>query len=171
MNCHSAFWFASLLTISSGALADMPTIQTPTPLIHLADNLDEADKLGWCIDTQGRGFGEYLHAHSCKPQGGDVQFSFAADPGLIRSVAFTEYCMKYDPGQTSPMGLVTCDPGDHSQAFEHNEAGEITLASDPSLCLAVGSASASAGPYLSRSLDMRPCEDVPIERKVWIVLP
>jgi hypothetical protein len=26
-------------------------VQTPAPLIHLADNLDEPDKLGWCIDT------------------------------------------------------------------------------------------------------------------------
>ncbi|WP_159020052.1 hypothetical protein [Algibacter sp. L3A6] len=53
-----------------------PIIQTPAPLIHLADNLDEQDELGWCIDTQGNGFAENLHAHSCKPDGGDVQFYY-----------------------------------------------------------------------------------------------
>ena len=37
-----------------------PIIQSPTPLIHLADNLDEQDQLGWCIDTQGNGFNENL---------------------------------------------------------------------------------------------------------------
>ena len=36
--------------------ADPPAIRTPAPVIYLADNLDEQDKLGWCIDTKGRGF-------------------------------------------------------------------------------------------------------------------
>ena len=165
------FWLASLLITSSAALAETPNIQAPSPLIHLADNLDEADQLGWCIDTQGRGFGEYLHAHSCKPQGGDVQFSFEEDTGLIRSVAYSDFCMVYDPSQTSPLGLVTCDGAHEGQVFQHTEADEITLASDQSLCLAVGSESASAGPFMSRGLDMQPCKDVPDAQRLWKVLP
>ena len=59
--------------------ADAPSLQTPTPVIYLADNLDENDNLGWCIDTVGRGFADSLHAHSCKPNGGDVQFAYSAE--------------------------------------------------------------------------------------------
>jgi len=54
----------------------LPILQTPSPVIYLADNLDEQDQLGYCIDTRGRGFNEKLHAHSCKAKGGDVQFFY-----------------------------------------------------------------------------------------------
>ncbi len=64
--------FLALAFFSGNAVAEPPQLQTSAPVIFLADNLDEQDKLGWCIDTQGRGFSERLHAHSCKPQGGNV---------------------------------------------------------------------------------------------------
>ena len=32
-----------------------PDLKTPTPVVYLADNLDEQDNLGFCIDTVGRG--------------------------------------------------------------------------------------------------------------------
>ena len=57
-------------------IASIPNIKTPAPVIYLEDNLGEKDQLGYCIDTKGRGFGEKLHAHSCKPRGGDVQFRY-----------------------------------------------------------------------------------------------
>lgn len=63
-----------LALLTAPALADTPELRTPPPVIYLSDNLDEVDRLGWCIDTRGRGFSEHLQAHSCKPQGGDVQF-------------------------------------------------------------------------------------------------
>ena len=66
-----------------------PILQTPSPVIYLADNLDEKDQLGYCIDTRGRGFNEELHAHSCKPRGGDVQFSYNKETLQICSVEFT----------------------------------------------------------------------------------
>ena len=75
------------------ARAEAPDLQSGTPVIYLADNLDEKDKLGWCIDTKGRGFADTLHAHSCKPAGPgyrDTQFSYDADSGQIRSAAFDE---------------------------------------------------------------------------------
>ena len=56
--------------------ANTPIIQTNPPFIILNDNLDEKDKLGWCFDTKGWGFTEQLHAHSCKPAGDDVLFSY-----------------------------------------------------------------------------------------------
>ena len=52
------------------AYAAPPDVKTPTPMIYLADNLDEKDGLEWCIDTVGRGLSDRLHAHSCKPRGG-----------------------------------------------------------------------------------------------------
>ena len=58
------------------SMAEAPDIQTKGTVIYLADNFNEEAKLGWCIDTQGRGFSDKLHAHSCKPTGGDTQFSF-----------------------------------------------------------------------------------------------
>lgn len=161
---------ASLLLTPFGAAAEAPDVQTPAPVIHLADNLDEADRLGWCIDTQGRGFGKFLHAHSCKPRGGDVQFSIEPATGLIRSVAFPDYCMIYAPETASPMGLVTCDADDPRQVFTHRETGEITRDADPSRCLAVGATSAAAGPFMSRSLDMLPCASVPAALKIWEII-
>ncbi|MEP3045222.1 MAG: hypothetical protein ABJL55_04815 [Roseibium sp.] len=53
----AAFW-------GGAAQAEPPVLQTPAPVIFLADNMDEKDDLGWCIDTLGRGFGERLQTHS-----------------------------------------------------------------------------------------------------------
>ena len=53
-----------------------PVIQTKGPLVYLADNLGEEKKLGWCIDTEGKGFHEPLQSHSCKPEGADTQFKY-----------------------------------------------------------------------------------------------
>ena len=60
-----------------------PELQTPEPVIYLADNIDEQDALGWCIDTLGRGWSEQLQTHSCKPQGGDVQFAYDSERMLL----------------------------------------------------------------------------------------
>ena len=80
--------FACLLVIpvtaANVAFADPPDMKSPTPVIHLADNLDEADNLGWCIDTFGRGLSDRLNAHSCKPQGGDVQFRYVRKADIER---------------------------------------------------------------------------------------
>ena len=54
--------------LAPATMASEANIKTPSPVIHLKDNLDETDGLGWCIDTVGRGYAETLHAHSCKPQ-------------------------------------------------------------------------------------------------------
>ncbi|MEO0484875.1 MAG: RICIN domain-containing protein [Pseudomonadota bacterium] len=166
----AALWVSVLIPLAT--LAEQPDLRTPAPVIHLTDNLDEPDGLGWCIDTQGRGFGPYLHAHSCKPRGGDVQFELDPGTALIRSVAFPDFCMVYEPNAASPMGLEACDPAASDQAFGYASAtGQITLGRDPSLCLSVGAESRPAGPFSSRSLGMEPCDGVPPARKSWTVLP
>ena len=85
----------SFLFLGFGPLmvnAEPPELQAPSPVIYLADNLDEQDKLGWCIDTLGRGFSEQLQTHSCKPLGGDVQFSYNQETQQIMSVEFPGKC-------------------------------------------------------------------------------
>ncbi|MEM9707742.1 MAG: hypothetical protein AAF871_03050 [Pseudomonadota bacterium] len=160
--------FAAAITISPAA-AGPPDLQTPSPVIYLADNLDEADNLGWCIDTLGRGLSDQLQAHSCKPQGGDVQFSFDAATGQIRSVAFEGLCASYDG--TLPLGLVDC-ADTAEQSFVHDEASmTLRLASDPDACLVVGAASRSAGPFMSRSLEVADCEATDALLKTWVVMP
>ena len=78
-----------------------------------------ADKLGWCIDTVGRGLSDKLHAHSCKPQGGDVQFSYNEDSLQIDSATYENKCAVIDgevkAGTTLGLGLVECD----TEAAEH----------------------------------------------------
>lgn len=146
------------IAASSPALADAPDLKTPAPVIYLADNLDEADRLGWCIDTQGRGFGENLHAHSCKPQGGDVQFSFDETTGQINSVAFAGKCMELiAPDEKIAFGLRDCsDAKTQVFAFEP-ENGRIAPANQPDTCVAVGESSRSAGPFMSRDLVLMSC--------------
>lgn len=160
-----------LLAFVEFAHAEVPILQTASPVIHLADNLDEKDALGWCIDTLGRGFGERLHAHSCKPTGGDVQFQFETDNGLIRSVAFSEYCMTVSPNDQTTFALDTCDATDSTQAFAYDtDTGWIRAVSDNTQCLAVGGESRSAGPFMSRELLFLPCADTPEQFIEWVVL-
>lgn len=80
------------------------------PVIHLADNLGEADGLGWCIDTLGRGLAETLQIHSCKPQGGDTQFRYDAEAQQIQSVAFKGKCvvLRDADNTAAPFGLFDC---------------------------------------------------------------
>jgi hypothetical protein len=163
---------ATLMITVTHVSAAVPDIQTPSPVIHLADNLDEADNLGWCIDTQGRGFGELLHAHSCKPRGGDVQFGFEVETGLIRSIAFPTFCMAHMPSGTATFALVNCDATAMVQQFGYRDkTGEIILAQDPSKCVVVGQQSRSAGPFMSRALDLLACAGTPETLKRWVVKP
>ncbi|MEM9343837.1 MAG: hypothetical protein AAGA87_12400 [Pseudomonadota bacterium] len=149
--------------------AGPPELQTQGAVIYLADNLDEADNLGWCIDTIGRGFAETLQAHSCKPQGGDVQFSYDAESRQIRSVAFDGKCMAViDPDAPSvPFGLLDCDPDALEQRFGF-DAGLITLEDAEDTCVVVGEDSRSAGPFMSRDLTLQPCSDAPPTHATWV---
>lgn len=154
------------------ALADAPTLKTPAPVIYLADNLDEKDGLGWCIDTLGRGFSEQLQVHSCKPQGGDVQFRYDADTLQIVSVAFPGKCATLsDPAsETVPFGLLDCASNTAAQRFVRDpETFQFRLESDEALCLAAGRNGRSAGPFMSRDLILAPCAQTDNALLQWIV--
>lgn len=90
------------LNLPQFSYAETPTLQTKGPVIHLFDYLNEEASLGWCIDTVGRGKSDKLHAHSCKPEGDDVLFSFSPESGLIQSATYEGVCMAYNAPRKPP---------------------------------------------------------------------
>lgn len=148
-----------------------PELQTPSPVIHLADNLDEQDNLGWCIDTLGRGFSEQLQTHSCKPQGGDVQFSYNQETGQIMSVEFAGKCAMLNQPAAAGVSFDLLDCSDSAQQqFVYNASSlEIMPAADQSLCITAGAGSQSAGPFMSRALQLAPCASTDAIFKQWVV--
>lgn len=163
----------ALAAVSSTALAEAPNIQTPAPVIFLADNLDEADTLGWCIDTVGRGLSDKLHAHSCKPRGGDVQFQFDGETGQIRSVAFEGLCavIVVSDNTSANLGLVECNSSSN-QSFAYDEPTmSFRPVEDPSKCLTVGEQSRSAGPFMSRDLLIKDCSAADVLLQNWVIRP
>ncbi|WP_158973597.1 hypothetical protein [Cellulophaga sp. L1A9] len=150
-----------------------PIIQTPAPLIHLADNLDEQDELGWCIDTQGNGFAENLHAHSCKPDGGDVQFYYNEETNQICSAEYVDFCVEMTGGPVEGMtlSLVDSDPNSSEQKFiYHDESGEFRPDGNNNLCLAAGAISAVAGIYMSRTLTLELISNTDVSLKKWVIV-
>jgi len=164
---------------STGAVtSNEPNVQTEPPVIYLADNLDEKDNLGWCIDTVGRGQSDRLHAHSCKPTGNspqssDVRFSYDAPSGQIKSVAFDNQCMIIADATNVEIqfGLTDCDEANVAQQFTYDDSSsEIRPRDDATLCLTVARESRTAGPFMSRDLKLETCGEVPEEYKRWIIL-
>ena len=153
-------------------VAEEPNIQTKGTVIYLADNLNEEAKLGWCLDTQGRGFSDKLHAHSCKPSGGDTQFSFDAMTGMIQSVEFEGKCMTLNEPDNAevPFGLLDCVKSEVTQQFIYDESSmEFRIGTDESQCVAVAENIIQAGPYQSRHLIFAPCVDLLPSFKQWVI--
>jgi len=169
---------AALVTVSIGLiipqamLAESPNIQTVGPVIHLADNLEEEANLGWCIDTDGRELTDQLHAHSCKPSGDDVLFSFAEDSGMIESATYEGLCMAFNAPENAenPFGLISCDDKDPNQIFTYHDASmEIHLASDAAQCVSVAATIDDAGPFQSRDLILAACDGLDPSFKQWVI--
>lgn len=170
----SAVLFAVSVTLilPQASFAEAPVIQTIGPIIHLADNLDEEAKLGWCIDTDGRELTDLAQAHSCKPNGDDVLFAMATDTGRIESATYDSICLAYnDPGNAvNPFGLIACDEADPTQRFAYDvESMEIHLASDTTQCVTVNATIDDAGPYQSRDLILAACDGLDPSFKQWVI--
>ncbi len=168
LTCLSAFILLALVPTS--LYAGPPELKTPEPVIYLADNLDEQDKLGWCIDTVGRGFGDRLHAHSCKPFGGDVQFYYNKASRQIISATFDGKCatLLASAAAGGTFGLLDCSSTSSAQIFDYDSQSlEFRPGSDNNLCLAVGSSSRSAGPFMSRKLELARCSSTVAKFKQW----
>ncbi|MEM6636129.1 MAG: hypothetical protein AAF667_09580 [Pseudomonadota bacterium] len=163
------------LTFAGPITAEAPVLQSDAPVIYLADNLGEADRLGWCIDTVGRGFADILQAHSCKPSRGqvhDTQYSFDAASGQIRSAAFDGKCVSFNnpDDDERPFGLLDCQDSDPAQAFVYDAVSmEIRIGADPAVCMVVAPEFGSAGPFQSRILNAAECASVEEARKQWII--
>ena len=170
-------YFLPLLALSLAGCSNLPNknapvIQTSGPIIYLADNLDEQDKLGWCIDTDGKDFSDTLQAHSCKPEGNDVLFRYNPETLQICSETYPGYCaaMIGGPQQGMTISLVKSDPESTEQKFIHDaESGEFRPQANSSLCLAVGDESDAAGPYMSRSLTLKPHASTERSLKEWVI--
>ena len=166
----SALLLSSLVTLPANAAS--PELRTPEPVIYLADNIDEKDKLGWCIDTLGRGWSEQLQTHSCKPQGGDVQFSYNKETRQIMSVEFPGKCATLHEAAAAGVSfdLLDCSSTSAAQLFIYNaETLEFMPEGDRSLCIAAGAESKSAGPFMSRDLELAPCASTDASLKQWVV--
>lgn len=169
----------TVTVVSSNAMAEAPELKATAPFIYLADNLDEADKLGWCIDTVGAGFNEKLHSHSCKPYGGDdtsprandVKFTYNAETGQIASHIFENKCMDLNDAENKavPFGLVDCSSSESQKFVYVEDKGQIQLASDTSMCVAVAPTSTKAGPFMSRSLMVEKCEGTDALYTTWLI--
>ena len=149
-----------------------PYIKTPSPVIYLENNLDEKDNLGYCLDTIGRGFADKLHAHSCKPRGGDVQFKYGYDEKRIQSATFEGKCVEVidEIKNGSRLGLFNCDPLSKLQKFEYDSSvKEFRPGSNNDLCLAVNEESRKAGPFMARKLRIYNCINVENKFKRWII--
>ena len=160
------------LSIAQPSFADAPNIQTNGPIIHLADNLNEEASLGWCIDTDGRDLTDLLHAHSCKPTGDDVLFTYAAESGMIQSATYVDMCMAYNAPDNAenPFGLIACDETDEAQRFDYDDASmEIRLGTDVTQCVTVAGAIDEAGPFQSRDLILTACDELEPGFKQWVV--
>ncbi len=166
---------AKLLVAATAANAVPPDLRrTPVPVIHFADNLDEANGLGLCIDTIGRGLSDGLHAYSCKPRGEDVQFRYSETTGQITSVAFKGKFMAclHPDDPSEPLGLVDRDAAASAQRFIH-DPGSMTIRPtvDESKCLSVGANSRSAGPSMARYHCFTQCSEADMQFRQWIVRP
>ena len=152
--------------------SNAPNIQTPDPIIYLADNLDEQDKLGYCIDTDGKGFSDSLQVHSCKPNGDDVLFYYDKETQQICSATYPGFsaAMIGGPKVGMTISLVKSEPESSEQKFiYYKESGEFRPKENTELCLAAGSESDAAGPYMSRTLSLQPTESTDKKLKTWII--
>lgn len=170
---YATMVFASLgLTIPQSVFAEAPAIKTKGPIIHLADNLQEEAMLGWCIDTDGRELTDLLHAHSCKPSGDDVLFTYTTESGRIGSATYDGLCMAYNAPESTenPFGLISCDEADDSQSFIYDEASmEIRLGMDATQCVTVSATIDDAGPFQSRDLILAACDTLDSSFKQWVI--
>jgi len=165
-------WAAlALVVAATAAHSEPPKVQTPAPVIFLADNLDEQAGLGYCIDTIGRGFSDRLHTHSCKPQGGDVQYAFDPASGQIASPTYENKCAALMGAPAPGVKLALLDCADVTeQAFEYDQGNlEFHPAGRADLCLATGPDSFPAGRFMKRDLLLAVCAETPANLRQWVV--
>ena len=167
---------ATLVSVYTSAAP--PMLQASGPIIYLADNLDEENGLGWCIDTIGPGFSETLHSRACSADDGDIEgrdFSFTYDPasGRIAAVTFDGKCVTANTEGTGPaVGLFDCEPENPAQMFVY-DAEEMTFhpGGNESICVTAVTESVDHGMFQSRALSIQACNEVDVTLRQWSIEP
>ena len=127
---------AAFLVTAAAVIAAPPDLRTPAPVIHLADNLDEADDLGWCIDTIGRGLSDRLHAQRCLSVGANSRSALGA---CAPEPAARRQCNHPDGRAVSGAparrrGSVAGPDGDAGAALRHLAPGTVAFAQEMRRC-------------------------------------
>ena len=89
-----------------------------------------------------------MHTHSCKPDGGDVQFYYNVETGQICTAEYIGSCLEMSGDPMAGMSLSLME--DKTDSFEQKfiydaESGEFRPDGDSILCLTAGAKSANAG--------------------------
>jgi len=172
-------WFTLSVQLHAIVAAFPPTVK---PNIFLAENLDESQQLGYCIDISG--FKASINCgatqvHSCKTQGDDTQFKYDAAAKAIKAVNYDGSCSAGSGGclsvltsvaAGSKLQVTTCD-GSALQTFVYGSSGEFVVGGGGStLCLVAGAASRPAGKFMARDLTLAACSSTDKTLKTWTVI-
>lgn len=166
-----------LLCATTPALADNPKVPSDVPYIVLADNLDEPNGYGFCLDTAGRGQTDLLQSHSCKPAGkdnagnptpNDTQFLYDAQNMRIESVAYPDMCMQVliSP-YTTAFALLDCSGHTRQKFLYSSDDKTFLMEEDQTMCLSVVSVTEEAGPWSRRDLALASCDETEDALKQW----
>lgn len=114
-----------------------------------------------------------MHTHSCKPDGGDVQFYYNVETEQICSTQYISFCLEMSGGPMVGMSLSLME--DKTDSFEQKfiydmESGEFRPEGYSSLCLAAGATSTNAGIYMSRTLTLELSSETDKSLKQWVIL-
>lgn len=167
----------ALAAIGTSVWAEAPHVPSDAPYIVLADNLDEPNGYGFCLDTAGRDLSDFAQAHTCKPavkddagnpKPNDTQFRYDGDTMRVESVAYPGVCVQVlmSPYMTA-FGLLDCDDHPRQKFVLSPDDQTLRMGEDPSQCVSVVSVTSAAGPWSSRQLALTPCDTTEDLLKQW----
>ncbi|RVU85640.1 hypothetical protein EOL70_06720 [Leucothrix sargassi] len=167
-----------LLCATTPAFADAPKVPSDKPYFALADNLDEPNGYGFCLDTAGRGKTDLLQTHTCKPASkdkegkptpNDTQFWYDAENKRLESVAYPGMCMQVLMSPyANVFALLECGDQPRQKFVYSSENKMLKMDEDQTKCLSVVSETQKAGPWSSRALALTACEETEDSLKQWI---
>jgi len=169
--------FCILLCAATSALANTPKVPSDAPYIVLADNVDEPNGYGFCLDTAGRGMSDFMQSHSCKPAAkddagnptpNDTQFLFDAKNMRVESVAYPGVCMQVLISRYSTaFALLDCSEHIRQKFIYSPKDKTLVMEEDQAMCVSVVSVREAAGPWSRRELALTSCVETEDALKQW----
>lgn len=178
----------NLLTLNAALLAVTSPIALSANNVNLAEIMLVSpldDSRGYCLDVAGgqganapieRG----LQAHTCYNYTGEILEDQGFDTSLISKgsfrITFFDVCMSASSlKEGASLGLEGCESSE-SQNFSLKASGEISLNSDPNLCLTVDSENKREGRggspvHVMRPISLQLCEGSKSDYQRWVVKP